>query len=643
MHDIGADLRTTCFDGGFWGPRIELMRDKALRYQWEILNDRVPGAEPSGCVRNFRIAAGIEQGAYTGMVFQDSDLGKWLEAVGYALQTKPDDELERIADEVIELIERAQQPDGYLNTYYTIKEPGRRWTNIRDNHELYCAGHMMEAAVAYYEATGKRRLLDVMLRMAYHIDSVIGPEAGKKHAFPGHEEIELALVKMYRVTGDAVLLKLADYFLRARGLADNYFICEHPVDAAKTASGAFDGRYWQNHKPVVDQEALVGHAVRALYMATGMAEVAAQTGASDLFGACAKLFDDLVGKRMYITGGVGSNAWGEAFSTDYDLPSDRAYAETCASIALCFFARALLRTRPEGRFADAMERALYNTCLAGVALDGEHFFYVNPLEVWPQVVRDRRDAAHVLAIRPGWFSCACCPPNLVRLLLSLGKYAYGAQGSSIYCHLYINGRATLKLPDSTTDLSSVTLSVETDYPYGDTIVIRPSAGTYALMLRIPEWSAKRYSITVNQREVDARAENGYACIKREFADGDTIRLKLDLSPRRTYANPCLRDANGKVAVERGPLVYCLEEADNGEGLNRKILPDNVELVAVDMPDKLGGIVGITAKGLCELPGSTLYGGSRPELAPCELGFIPYYTWANRGENEMRVWVRSQER
>lgn len=623
---------------GFWRRVMDLVQQDVIPYQWEILNDRVAGAAPSHCIENFRIAAGEQEGAYYGMVFQDSDLAKWLEAVAYSLMLRPDPQLEAVADEAIALVGRAQQPDGYLNTYYTVKEPGKRWTNLRDCHELYCAGHMMEAAVAYFEATGKRQLLDIMTRMARHIQSVLGPEEGKLHGYPGHQEIELALVRMYEATGDEDMLRLAQYFLDERGKQPNFFHEEHARrgDEGHFALHRMGDSYAQHHLPVREQTALMGHSVRALYMATGMADVARETGDESLLAACRKLFDNLDQRRTYITGGAGSTHMGEAFTFDYDLPNDTVYAETCASIALCFFARAMLQVEPDSRYADAMERALYNTCLAGMALDGKTFFYVNPLEVWPEASHASPEKRHVLPVRPQWFGCACCPPNLARLVTSLGKYLYGVDGDTVYLHLYVDGQARLK-----TKAGEVSLEVSTAYPYGGSIRIRPSEGQYALALRIPAFSARSFAIAINGEGVEPELHAGYAILRRAWVPGDEVELTLNMAVRRVYANPKVREDLGKVALMRGPLVYCLEERDNGANLSGVYLPREAVPLEVERPDKLGGIVELEAQGRRVVldEGTELYRETPPETEACALHFIPYYAWANRGENEMLVWVR----
>ena len=635
-HYAIPDVRDVRIEAGLLSDVARKVMDIVIPYQWEILNDRVEGAAPSRCVRNFKIAAGEAEGEFEGYVFQDSDLAKWLEAAAYSLMLRPDEQLERTCDDLIALIGRAQQPDGYLNTYYTVKEPGKRWTNLRDCHELYCAGHMMEAACAYYEATGKRELLDIMTRMARHIDSVIGPEEGKLHGYPGHEEIELALVRMYHATGDELMMKLARYFIDERGKLPNFFVEEKARREGKDHFNLdeYGPAYAQAHLPVREQTAPEGHAVRAMYLATGMADVARETGDETLVAACRRIFDSTVNRRMYITGGVGSSHVGEAFTFDYDLPNDTVYAETCASIALCFFARAMMQLEPDGRYADALERALYNTCLAGMSLDGHNFFYVNPLEVDPEASKKDARKHHVLPVRPKWFGCACCPPNLARLTTSLAKYMYTLGEDEIYVNLYMQNQARLKLGDA-----RVSMECLTDYPASGEIALHPGAGEYTLCLRIPGW-AKEYALTLNGAALDLKPERGYVRINRAFSDGDEIKLSLPMHARRVYANTRVRADLGKVAVMRGPMVYCMEQVDNGPVVEALCLPRDSALTETVRPDKLGGIVEITAPGKRMVSADdALYSDQAPALEDATLTFIPYYAWANRGENEMTVYVR----
>ncbi|GIP54329.1 glycoside hydrolase family 127 protein [Paenibacillus vini] len=651
IHSARVPLNQVKIQDEFWDYYIKLVREVVVPYQWDALNDRVSGAEPSGAVRNFKIAAGLEQGDFYGMVFQDSDIAKWLEAVAYLLESQPDPALEEIADGLIDIIEQAQHEDGYLNTYFTLKEPGQRWTNLAECHELYCAGHMIEAAVAYYRATGKRKLLDVVSRFADHIDSVFGTEPGKLAGYDGHQEIELALVKLYQVTGNERYLRLSRYFLDQRGQKPSFYQIQLDERGGKThwpsGNEAIDLEYNQSHLPVREQETAIGHAVRLLYMLTGMADVAAETGDESLLAACRKLWDNIVSRQMYITGGVGSMPQGEAFSFDYDLPNDTVYAETCASIGLIFFAQRMLKLAPESQFADVMERALYNTVVGGMSRDGKHFFYVNPLEVDPKACGGANHKYdHVKPVRQEWFGCACCPPNVARLLASLGEYIYTVQGDTIYTHLYIGGEAALELGES-----KVTLKQASNYPWDGEIkleVFPEQAGEkFTLAVRIPGW-CKQASLLLNGSAYplgDNTVVNGYARIEREWQSGDVLELRLEMPVLRMHSHPSVRANAGKVALQRGPLVYCLEQADNGPDLHEVVLPRDAELKAAKEEELLGGVVAISAEGL-RLRDEEWSGGLySPEPAlgmkQATVKFIPYYAWANRGEGEMTVWVREQ--
>lgn len=634
----------------FWSYYINLVRDVVVPYQWDALNDRVNSAEPSGAVRNFKIAAGLEQGDFYGMVFQDSDIAKWLEAVAYLLESKPDPALEDIADGLIDIIAMAQQEDGYLNTYFTIKEPGQRWTNLAECHELYCAGHMIEAGVAYYRATGKGKLLDVVSRFADHIDSVFGTDPGKLAGYDGHQEIELALIKLYQATGNERYLRLGRYFVDQRGQKPNFYAIQLEERGGKThwpGNMALDLEYSQSHVPVREQDKAIGHAVRLLYMLTGMADVAAETGDASLLAACRRLWDNIVTRQMYITGGVGSMPQGEAFSFDYDLPNDTVYAETCASIGLIFFAQRMLRISPEAPFADVMERALYNTVVGGMSRDGKHFFYVNPLEVDPKACGGaNRKYDHVKPVRQEWFGCACCPPNVARLLASLGEYIYTVHEGTLYTHLYIGGEAQLEVGGG-----KVKLKQASNYPWDGKIRLEAepdgAAGSFALALRLPGW-CKRASLKLNGSAYplnDQTVVNGYVRIEREWAAGDVVELDLEMPVQRIYSHPLVRANAGKVALQRGPLVYCLEEADNGSNLHEIVLPREAELTAVREEQLLGGVVTVRAEAEKLREEDWTNGLYSPEAVPGTkphpVKFIPYYAWANRGEGEMTVWVRER--
>ncbi len=603
--------------------------------------------------------------------FWDSDVAKWIEAVGYVLAAHPDEELKSRADEVIDMIAEAQQDDGYLNTHFTTVEPvcsfvcpqggtghtkehNNRWTNLRDMHELYCAGHLMEAAVAYYEGTGDRQLLDVLCRYADHIDSVFGPGEGQKRGYPGHEEIELALVKLYRATGEGRYLDLAKFFIDERGRRPHYF----DIEARRRGEGPRDYRfetydYAQAHLPVGEQTTAEGHAVRAMYLYSGMADVAAETDDESLLAACERLWENVTKRRMYVTGGVGSSSHGERFTVDYDLPNDLAYAETCAAVGLVFWAHRMLQFDGDGKYADVMERALYNGVLSGVSLEGDKFFYANPLEAIPALHEARPDLFGRDAVsytRQDWFSCACCPPNLARLIASLGKYVYSQDedGESrsdypkgIHVHLYVGGSGTFDV-----DGQEIVLSQKTRYPWeGEVVVTVQSEGEvrFPLALRIPGWS-RGAALQINGRAVDvaSRLEQGYVTIERLWKPGDQIVLDLPMPVERVEAHPAVGENCGCVAIQRGPLVYCLEEVDNGPNLHDIVLPADAELQTAFEEDLLGGVVAVEGEAKrrdAKRWGGTLYQPAPSELETVPFRAIPYYAWANRNPGEMLVWIQ----
>lgn len=618
----------------FFSRYAGLVRDEVIPYQWEALNDRIPGAEKSGCIRNFRIAAGEEQGEFTGMVFQDSDLGKWLEAVAYSLTTHPDAELEALADGAIELMARAQQPDGYLDTYFIVKEPQNRWKCVRDCHELYCAGHLLEAAVAYYTATGKTRFLDVMRRYIDYIATVFGPGEGQIHGYPGHEEIELALCKLYDVMGEKKYLDLAAYFINERGQDPKFFIEE-----LKTRGDTFhwegndqaEPEYFQAHLPVREQKDAAGHAVRAVYLYTGMADVALRTGDESLKAACRTLLDSIVNRRMYVTGGIGSTVHGEAFTFDYDLPNDSVYSETCASVGLIFFLRRMLEMDGQAAYADVMERALYNTVLAGMALDGKSFFYVNPLEVWPEAVERDPTRRHVKPVRQKWFACACCPPNVARLLADIGEYIYQKQESGVTVNLFIGSQLQVR--------PGLVLEQDSQVPFGGRVSFAlhgDPQGPFVLRVRKPFWAGSV------RCDAPCREEKGYLVVEKDWKDGSSVCFDFEMPVRRTYASPLVREDVGKVCLMRGPLVYCLEQADNGENLHLLRLPEEAAIETAQGQGVLEGMTLLRAPGLR----TVVEEGGLYRTAPCRktqdvtLKFVPYFAWANRGKGEMTVWVRS---
>ncbi len=621
----------------FFGRYQRLIKDVVIPYQLRILNDEIEGAEKSHALENFRLAAekrktGACSGEFYGMVFQDSDVAKWLEAAAYSLKLFPDAALEAKCDEIIELIGSAQHPDGYLNTYFTVKAPEKRWTNLCEAHELYCAGHMMEAAVAYAECTGKETLLQIMCRMADHIYQHFIIQ--KHEGCPGHPEVELALMRLYRYTKNPHYLELAAHFINTRGTDPDYYRREREACGWSVWGGnPSDMTYNQAHAPVREQTDAVGHAVRAVYLYTGMADVALETGDRTLAAACERLFQSIVQKRMYLTGGIGSVYEGEAFGGDYHLPNDTAYSETCASVGLIFFMNRMLKLTPDSRYGDVMERALYNCVLAGIQLDGKRFFYVNPLEVVPGLSGVTASERHVLPERPGWYACACCPPNAARLLGSLPEYVADRRDDTIYFHLHIGGELTCE---------DGMIRVETAYPYDGTVTYRfaPKNGAMhcRLALRIPAFS-KKTGLVLNGRPACYTVSDGYALIEGDFTAGDTLTLTLDLSPRKIYASPAVSADTGKAAAACGPLVYCAEGVDNaGDVLSLKFTKAGGLTVSEYDPETLCGIRRITADGLRTKKTDALYSDERPAAEPCRITMIPYYAWGNRGLNQMRVWL-----
>jgi hypothetical protein len=642
-RSTAPSLRDVTVQDAFWDRYTRLVHEKVIPYQWEALNDRVPGAEKSHALENFRIAAGLAEGEFHGYVFQDSDVAKWLEAVAGRLATHPDPDLEARADEVIELLGKAQQPDGYLDTYYIVAQPGKRWTDERRRHELYCAGHLMEAAVTYAEATGKRRLLDITCRLADHICTVFGPAPGQKQGYPGHPVTELALVKLFHATGEPRYLALANYFVDERGRRPHFYDLEA---AARGESGHQDYygdyiyAYTQAHLPVREQEQAVGHAVRAVYLYAGMADVAMETGDATLAEACRRLWESVARKQMYVTGAIGSQEYGEDFSFDYDLPNDTMYAETCASIGLVFFAHRMLQMEPRGEYADVMERALYNGVLSGISLDGTRFFYVNPLQVWPEACT-RHDHRHVLPERQPWFGCACCPPNLARLVTSLGRYLYTRSEDCVWVHLYAGSDFRIELAGR-----PVRLVQTTAYPReeGTTLGFElEGSAEFTLALRIPGW-CREPGLRINgvPQDLSAVLQDGYARLRRTWSDRDRIELSLPMPVERVRAHPAVRADAGRLALQRGPVVYCLEEADNGANLAALSLPEAAVPAVRHDPDLLGGTTVISLQG-CRTDaaawGDALYAAKAPAAVPVELRAVPYALWGNRGRGEMLVWIR----
>ena len=543
--------------------------------------------------------------------YWDSDVAKWMEGVAYIVQKHPTPALEKIVDELVALIEKNQCEDGYFNIFHTVVEPEKRWKN-RHHHELYCAGHLMEAAVAYAEATGKTCFLACMEKYANYIYRVFVEERSAAFVTSGHEEIELALVRMYRYTGKNKYLELAQFFLDQRGCAED----------------PYNGRYIQSHLPVREQTEAVGHAVRALYLYVGMAYFALHTGEREMLDACKTLWRDIVDRKMYVTGGVGSTCIGEAFTHPYDLPNDTAYTETCAAIALMLFGNAMLAIENNGEYADVVERAFYNGVLSGLSLSGDAFFYENPLEI---NLSERFDAAihnnwgdakrrFPITKRPKVFSCSCCPPNINRLLPSLGNYVYGRDGDTLYVNQYA---------ESTLCDGEVSCRQSTDYPRDGRVRIK-ATGVSRVALRLPSWCD---SFTLN---LPYTVENGYAIVE----NCGEICFDMEITPRVVWADTrVLRDA-GRIAVMRGPVVYCAESVDNGENLHALVL--KTPLVVRETPDAVFGLPVLEVEGERRLPfEGGLYSNQPPKSEPVTVKLIPYNGFANRGESNMLVWMQTK--
>ena len=640
-----VSLKQVKIEKGFWGYYRDLAFSSMIPHQWRALNDDLSDAPPSYSLRNLRLAAdrnrGLSSGeTYQGPCFLDSDLAKWLEAAAGWLAARPDEQLEKSIDEVIDLLAAAQEADGYLNTFGSLVLGKNRWRNLRDEHELYCSGHLIEAAVAYFEATGKRRFIDIMERNVACIAEAFGREPGQCRGYPGHPELELALMRLFHVTGNPHHARLARYFIEERGQQPLYF------EEEKKRAGREQAdwppyirpplRQYQAHKPLKEQQTLDGHAVRALYLLSGLVDVAAESGSSELMQTAERLWDNCIRHRLYVTGGVGSTHHGEAFTFDNHLPNGTAYAETCASIALVFAARRMLEVQPRSAIADVMERALYNNCLASVQLDGTRFFYVNPLQVWPSASQQEPDHWHVKPERQKWFGCACCPTNLIRLLSSLDRYVFTYNSQTIYQHLYIDSEAVFSMANGL-----VQLTCRTRYPADGAVTLHKDGAACRLAWRVPGW-CRQHTLMQDGRQVVPDIENGYIQIDCP-AGPVTVSLTFDMQPCRVTCDPAVPENIGKVCLQRGPLLYCLEEADQGRELWRLYLPDNSP-VDLDWHQAWpGDIPGLKAAGYRQADGpvDSLYRfAETPELVPVRLNFVPYYVWGNRGPGEMLVWLHA---
>lgn len=603
----------------FWKPKIDKVATKTLAaciYQTEVATPRI---------RNFEKVARKKGEKHEGIFYDDSDVFKALEAMAYSLKNHPSKEMEAKCDEWIDKIAAAQQEDGYLNTFYTLNEPQNRYTDM-SMHEDYNNGHLIEAAVAYFNATGKRKLLDVSIRWADHFDSIFGP--GKRHWVTGHQELELALVKLYRVTQNEKYLKLSNWLLSERG---------HKLAKGYTWTDWKDTGYAQDLLPVKEQTQITGHAVRAMYMYTGAADVAALTNDQEYMKAMKIVWEDVVYRNMYITGGIGSAGGNEGFSIDYDLPNEQAYCETCASVGMVFWNQRMNLLTGESKYIDVLERSLYNGALDGLSLTGDRFFYGNPLASRGQ--HQRRE----------WFGTACCPANIARLVASLGDYVYARNANGLWVNLFV-GSETKQLFGK----NEVTIKTVTNYPMDGkvSIAVDPvKKARFTMHVRIPGWlqgmispggtylstatSQHTIQFNINGQPINATIQNGYAVIDREWKKGDQLSFELDMTPLIIQSRNEIKQNDGRVAIQRGPLVYCVEGADNDNKAWNIILPTTTKFESTDMKVLDESVVALKANVpviVVNEDGSALKTESRTITA------IPYYTWANRGKNEMQIWL-----
>ena len=616
-------------DDKFWSPRIETNRTVTIPASFAR-------CENTGRVKNFEMAATHTSSFCTKYPFDDTDIYKTIEGASYSLAVHPDAKLDAYVDSLIAIVGRAQEPDGYLYTARTI-DPlhphswagTERWVKENElSHELYDSGHMFEAASAHYLATGKRNFLNIALKNADLLVNTFGP--GKRHVAPGHEIVEMGLVRLYRITGKKDYLNLAKFFIDERG---KRAYDKNSPDEWK------NGMYWQDNVPVVDEDEAEGHAVRAMYLYSGMADVAALTGDKQYIAAIDRLWNNMVSKKIYVQGSIGAVGDGERFGANYELPNATAYNETCAAIGEVFWDQRMFLLHGDSKYIDVLEKVLYNGLISGVGLDGKSFFYTNAMQITNGVKGDDVEAA-----RSGWFECSCCPTNMVRFLPSLPGYMYAQKGNNIYVNLFIAGNADIKLNNNDVKITQVN-----NYPWNGLLNfnIEPtSPANFNLLVRIPGWSraeaipsdlyayensrASKVIIKVNGRPVDYKIENGYAVIKKEWKKGDRLQMDLPMKVNKVIANHALKEDNNKVALQRGPVMYTAEWVDNNGRVSDLSIPRN----ATFTPQFDGGLLnGVTVlKGEVVRKDSLANGSSKVMLT-----VIPYYSWANRGKGEMQVW------
>lgn len=633
----------------FWNRYRELVPKKILPYQWSVINDQVNvniakepggpelGAEDSHAVANLEIAAHRKKGNHVGYTFQDTDVYKWLEAAAYSLSYHYDDELKSTMDDVVNLIYEAQDDDGYLVSYFQIEEPQRKFKRLSQSHELYTMGHYIEAAVAYYNVTHSEKALLIATRMADCINQNFGPEEGKIHGADGHPEVELALARLYEVTKNTKYIELADYLIEVRGQDPEFFQKQQEADGID--NDLIDGmtniksEYLQADSPVIDQKSLQGHAVRVVYLCTGIAHVARITHNRALLDACQRFWNNIVNKRMYLTGGIGSTNLGEEFTMDYDLPNDTMYGETCASVGMSFFARQMFEIESDGKYGDVLERELYNGALSGISLDGTHFFYVNPLEADPDVSKNNPSRAHVINQRAEWFGVACCPSNITRLIASVEKYIYKVDKQTIFSDQFIANEADFN--------HGIKVKQDNNYPWEKTIsfsISNSNEEKFEFAIRIPNWSSEKFSVLVDGEKFETKIKNGFVYIPIN-SNLTNIELNLDFDAKLIQANNNIRYDANKLALQRGPLVYCTEQVDNDTELWKLNLDINAKPEVEYKSELLNGIdtIRIAAKKDVNEDQDLYAEYHKKEYINDKMTFIPYYSWANRGSNRMSVW------
>lgn len=640
----------------FWRKYRDLVAKVIVPYQYETIadkNDTQIGDDAftderayqdglqSHAIENLKIAAGLSEGNHVGMNFQDTDVYKWLEAAAYTLQYHPDQKLQAETDAVVDLIAQAQEPDGYLSTIFQIKFPERKFKRLQQSHELYSMGHYIEAGVAYYETTKNPKALEIAEKMATCLDDNFGPEDDKIHGYGGHPEIELALMRLWEVTKKDRYLNLTNYFVRERGQDPDFFGQQNEADGWENAFwpelNTIGNDYYYADKPVTEQTDAHGHAVRCLYLATGLAHLARVTGDQDLKAAAERIWNNIVQKQLYVTGNVGQTVTGEAFTFDYDLPNDSNYGETCASVAMTFFARQMLADNFKADYADVIEKELYNGALSGMALDGTHYFYVNPLEANPKESALNPGKKHVLTRRQAWFGTACCPSNITRLIASIDRYLYEVKDNTILAHQYIANKTTFT--------HGITIDQQSNLPWEGTArfeINNPELVAFNFAVRVPNWSREAFQIKVNHQTIEATDKDGIVYLPIQAAQ-TVIEVVLDMKPNLVRTNPNVRADADQVAVQRGPVVYCAEEVDNQAGLWNYQLSKTPQF-DYDYKDQLLNGVGVlttsdVTKLDAEASDTNLYVFNQlPKRKAAKLTLIPYYAWANRDEGEMRVWL-----